>query len=181
MAMVEHAGGSRVHHGSRVAPGRAPWRMAHALGVQSRETWPLVAGRPSAHPQPSRTVETPHFYILYFSLLLTAVAAVSCLIALSLKLSTMWQPRGSSSCTPSSSACDNRRRCVRVGAVVNTRIFGCNELHAGGQDDDANAPFPPDFKSNRAATAQSHNTTTVNNTAAELIPAAVPHQYSSTT
>ena len=77
LSAAGHAGGSRVHHGASVGPGRAPWRALCAFKVA--RSGKKITGSFSVEPAPRRTMKTPHFQffalnchacILFTSLLL---------------------------------------------------------------------------------------------------------------
>ena len=48
-----------VHHGARVGPGRAPWRVLWALEVAKSGKWQVTMGSLSDQLEPTRPMQTP--------------------------------------------------------------------------------------------------------------------------
>ena len=64
----------RLYTRCKLGPQRSS--VARALGVQSRANWRVIAGSPSAEPEPRKTMENPHFiFVAPLSQTITTLAS----------------------------------------------------------------------------------------------------------
>ena len=113
--------------GARIGPvctrrckcGSRPGSVTRALGVQSSEIWQVSTGSLSAELEPSKTMENPHFKMIFWFCAPLLCCCICCMYHTSPpNVYALTQPRYNSSRASSVSLCDNHEQCFCVCVSV---------------------------------------------------------------